>query len=300
MTLFSRVRPSRALAFALVGSLSSWASSSAAQTPTGSTPPPDKHACAEAFETAQLLKSVGKLDEAVAQAAICRASSCPKTTAVPCAAWQTEWSALLGEVTIEVRDENGAPTQAATLIVDAKPALTTVPTSMRLPPGPHAFRFSRPGQPDQTTSVVLAERQRETVRVSFPKAADPAKPPIGTSEPARKEREPGPGRIPTVSWVLGGVGVAGIGAFAGFALAGRANQSDLEKTCSPRCSPDQAAPAKTKYLVADVGLGVGIVALAVAGYFAVRSPDTSARAATSGLVLVPRVDAPGATLAGRF
>lgn len=289
------------LAFALAGSFSLSASRSAAQTPTPSPAPPDKHACAEAFETAQLLKSVGKLDEAVAQAAICGAPSCPKATAVPCAAWQTEWSALLGEVTLEVTDENGVATQAATLIVDAKPALTTVPRSMRLPPGPHAFRVSRPGQPDQTTSVVLAERQRETVRVSFPRTAETARPPVGVSDPAPAGRGPGTRAIPTVSWVLGGVGVAGIGVFAGFGLAGRADQADLEKRCSPRCAPDQAAPAKNKYLVADVGLGVGVVAIAMASYFALRPPSApGASPATVGLVLTPKVDVPGATLAGRF
>lgn len=295
MTLAAR----RSLALPLAGALLFCASQARAQAPAVP-PAADKRACADAFETAQLLKSVGKLDEAIAQAAICGAASCPKTTAVPCAAWQTEWGALLAEVSLEVVDETGATTQAASLVVDAKPPLATVPPSLRLSPGPHAFRFSRPGQPDQTASVVLGERQRETVRVAFPKAADPQAAVIPVVPPPREAPPP---RVPTISWVLGGVGIAGLGAFTGFAIAGRSAQSDLEKTCSPRCSPDEASSAKTKYLIADVGLGVGLVSLAAATYFVLRPPGNAASKAARRaptFALVPSTNGAGATLSGRF
>lgn len=267
---------------------------------------PDKRACSDAFETAQLLKSVGKLDEAVAQASICAASSCPKSTSVPCSAWRTEWEALLGEITLEVVDETGAPTRAATLLVDAKPALTEVPSTLRLAPGPHAFRFSRPGQPDQTSSVVLAERQKATVRVVFPSVAAKTAEPTPSAS-ITKEQPPPPRRIPTATWALGGVGVAGLAVFAGFGLAGRADKSELDTTCAPRCSPDQASSAKTKYLIADVGLGVGVLALAGATYFALRpSPPPPAGAAASSrprwttLAVTPREGGATALLGGQF
>lgn len=288
----------RFLALRLAGALLFCASHAQAQAPV--VPPADgKRACADAFETAQLLKSVGKLDEAIAQAAICGAASCPKTTAVPCTAWQAEWGALLAEVSLEVIDETGTTTQAAGLVVDAKPPLPTVPSSVRVSPGPHAFRFSRPGQPDQTASVVVGERQRETVRVVFPKTV--AAPQASAAPVVPPPPEAAPSRVPTVSWVLGGVGIAGLGVFTGFAIAGRSAQNDLEKTCSPRCSPDQASSAKTKYLIADVGLGVGLVSLAAATYFVLRPPAaTKAASRVPTFELVPSTSGAGATLSGRF
>jgi hypothetical protein len=82
--------------------------------------------------------------------------------------------------------------------------------------------------------------------------------------------------------VLGGVGVAGLGVFAGFGLAGKSSQDDLEKTCSPRCSPDDGKSVKTKYLLADIGLGVGVLSLAAATYFAVRPAPAPQPIASAG------------------
>ncbi len=311
MTSLSRL--SHALrTFGVVSFVSSAALSQAPPPATGTTTPaappatgaPDKRACAEAFETAQLLKSVGKLDEALTQAAICAAPSCPKTTTVPCGAWRTEWDALLAELTFEVTDEQGTLTQDATLVVDAKPPFSAVPKTLRLGPGPHALRFSRAGQPDQTAAVVLGERQRETVRVSFPRAT-PASVVPAPAAPTRPAA--GPARVPLATWVFGGIGVAGVATFAGFALAGRADQRALEDTCAPRCSPSQASSAKTKYLVADIGLGVGVLSIVAASYFALRAPSAPATpTATSSsrptFVVSPMASGigPGAMLTGTF
>jgi hypothetical protein len=67
-------------------------------------------------------------------------------------------------------------------------------------------------------------------------------------------------------WPLGGLGLAGIGTFAYFGLSGKAEENTLRgKTgCAPSCTPEETDPVRTKFLIANVSLGVGIVALGAA------------------------------------
>jgi hypothetical protein len=92
--------------------------------------------------------------------------------------------------------------------------------------------------------------------------------------PASREREGEPkGSASTTSmsplaYVFGGVGVLGLGSFAYFAIDGRAEKSRLAGLCAPRCSDAEVAAVSTRYLAADVALGVGVAALIAAAYFA--------------------------------
>ena len=53
--------------------------------------------------------------------------------------------------------------------------------------------------------------------------------------------------------------------FVGFGLATRSLESHLQDTCSPRCTDSQVDAVDRRALFADVSLGVGVAALAVAG-----------------------------------
>jgi len=68
------------------------------------------------------------------------------------------------------------------------------------------------------------------------------------------------------------VAAVGLAGFIGFGLAGKGAVDDMRKPvteggCAPTCSQDQVDAAKTKLLIGDIALGVGIGALA--GAFAV-------------------------------
>ena len=103
-------------------------------------------------------------------------------------------------------------------------------------------------------------------------AAPPAPAPPPT--PAREQvaSTPATRPIPPAAYVLGAVGVAGLATFGTLALLGRSQQSDLEHSCSPACSPSQVQPMKTKFLIADIGLAVGAVSLGAAGYLVLSRP----------------------------
>jgi hypothetical protein len=68
--------------------------------------------------------------------------------------------------------------------------------------------------------------------------------------------------VPTLAWVLGGVGVAGIATFSVLRIQLGNQLSELERTCSPNCTDQQRDDGKHKAMIADITLGVGIAALA--------------------------------------
>lgn len=154
----------------------------------------------------------------------------------------------------------------------------------------------------QATPESAADRAEVDVRVaemrgclSAAQAAQPhveaAPQPIVVSKtdtaPAPAPSRPAPApAVPVASWVLGGVGVVGLGVFGTFAILGKNRQAELERTCLPSCAPGSVNAVKRKYLIADVGLAIGAVSLGGAGYFYfTREGGEPARSAFGGASL---------------
>jgi hypothetical protein len=67
------------------------------------------------------------------------------------------------------------------------------------------------------------------------------------------------------------LGAAALGSFAFFALTGKSDENDLRDSCSPNCPESDVDSVRTKYLVADISLGVGIASLGAATWLFVTS-----------------------------
>jgi hypothetical protein len=93
------------------------------------------------------------------------------------------------------------------------------------------------------------------------------------AQPERAESTgtaPASGSLPVAAYALGGVGVAALGVFTYFGLRARHDSDSLHDKCAPGCAHDDVTALKTKLVVADVALGVGVVSLAAATFFALR------------------------------
>jgi hypothetical protein len=135
--------------------------------------------------------------------------------------------------------------------------------------GKHVVKFEYQGQTKEEEVIIGAGQKNRNVTVTFGPAAGGAAGPVA----------PGPGGGDTSkegsivpALVVGGVGIHALGSFALFGLGGKSDVSDLEKTCKPHCAESDVNAARTKLIIADISLGVGIVALGVATYLLVTRP----------------------------
>ncbi len=113
-------------------------------------------------------------------------------------------------------------------------------------------------------------------------------------------------RIPKLSFVTAGVGLASLGAGALLTYWGR-KDSDLLGPCSPSCSQSSADHIHNLYLAADISIGVGVAALAGSYWAYAHSRSTReeseqevAERSTPTLVVAPTPSGAVGALAGHF
>lgn len=204
---------------------------------------PAESACFDQHELGQELRQGSQLLESRAAFLACAASPCPSAVRRDCERWSSEVSAQLPSVVFRV-SLDGRPRVDASLSIDGalRPSALTEP--VRLDPGVHHYRVLLAG-----TSPSEGELELEA------------------GEPLRQvalELAPR-GRVPTLTWVLGGVGIASTASFVGFGLASRSLERDFEASCSPLCSEQQIDRVRRRSLIANISLGLGLTSLATAG-----------------------------------
>jgi len=215
--------------------------------------------CIAASELGQKQRDQGALIAARGSFRTCAADDCPALIRKDCGRWLENVEQGLPTVVLGARDENGADVLDAQISVDGVPFAE--PESGRasaLNPGRRVIRFERPpaAPVEQTVLLRMGDHNRPILATFAP--PPPAEKPL----PAK----PAPPRLSPVVYVLGGVGVVGLGSFVYFGATGLDEKARLRSTCAPSCTDDQVAPVRSRYIAADVSLGVSIVALAVAGY----------------------------------
>jgi hypothetical protein len=134
-----------------------------------------------------------------------------------------------------------------------------VGTPMPTDPGPHTVEAKAPGFKPFRKALRLAEQQSETVELVL--EPEPVPPPgvvVGSQQPA--------GRSPAYGYVIGGIGIASLGA-SGIFFGLRAGKiSDLDKACpNLTCPPDQQSnidAGKRYTTIANVTLAIGVAAVA--------------------------------------
>jgi hypothetical protein len=247
------------------------------ETPEAAPPPDIKNQCADAYEATQRERAAGHLQIARKNGIFCAQSSCPEVLRSDCAKWADELSSSIPSLVIEVRSPNGELLSDVYIEVDGTPFAQHLDgRALEIDPGRHHFRFEALGlAPTEQDVVVLQGHDTEHLRVAL--ALEPMKPP-----PVR--------RVPSLSYVLGGVTLLGVGSFAFFGLTGNHKKNELDLAgCRPACDPGLKKPIQNDYLVADISLGAAVVSLGVAAWLAIEgeaaSPDeqpVSVRAGTDG------------------
>ena len=221
--------------------------------------------CVAAADRGQLLRDEGKLKASRAELAGCGGEACPTVVRRECIRWLEEISGRIPSVILTPRDASGKDLPSARLVLDGRPVdAAGIGRALELDPGPHTLTAEMPGRERAQESFVLKERKRDRLVTIVLRAPN---------EGAKPER-----RVPVLSWILGGVAVAGGVGFGVFWARGMDQVGDLRATCSPYCTQAQIDEVRPQLDIARISGGVGIVAAvsAVAVYF--LSSPTPARA----------------------
>jgi hypothetical protein len=225
----------------------------------------EREQCATAADQAQQLRDDGKYRRAREQFLLCARDVCPGPIKKDCLDWLAKVDEVAPTVVFSAKAGDNDVSDVTVFIdgveiaekLDGKPLLVDT--------GVHTFRFDHAGESKEQKILVTAGQKGRNISVDFAATAPKTPPPPAAEQPSR-----GAGSlVPAI--VVGSVGVIGIGSFAVFGLSGTSAVSDLDK-CKPNCPQSDVDKARTKLLIADISLGVGVVALGVATYLFLTRP----------------------------
>jgi hypothetical protein len=172
---------------------------------------------------------------------------------------------------------DGAARADVTVYLDDKQLFTELPPkALELNPGQYRFKLVWGELPPVERVIAISEGEKYApVVVAFENPGKPTAPSTATptpvvQEPTFRTIESRPITWPT--YALAGVGALGTIGFIGFGLSTSALESELRDSCSPTCTDSQVESVQKRAIMADVSLGVGIAALAVAGTLYLTRP----------------------------
>ncbi len=229
-------------------------------TPAHGAEAPSKDQCFDAHERGQASRKAGKIREAQEHFSVCGHDKCPKLVREDCRSLAEGIKDAVPRLTLKAKDESGNFVSDVRVTINGQPAPPTEPDgSILVDVGEVSVRLESADGRHVEKKLNLAEGQKLEW--------------IGEL-PARESDQPAPAPTPKTEegssvspfvYVLGGVAVVGVGGFAAFGLSGRGKQNDMD-SCKPDCSRDDVDSMRTSYLLADISLGVAVVAGGAAAY----------------------------------
>jgi len=263
-------------------------------------------ACIRSADEGQSARDQGKLLRARELFAACSARECPAVLRRDCARWAEEAKQATPSVVVVARDANGRDVVDARASIDGQPRQSRLDgTLIELDPGAHVVRVDMANRPPVEVRVVFGSGEKNrTIVLTLANAPEaPKAPPVAPPKPATApEPPPAPSRgLPAATYVFGAVGLVALGSFGYFGLRGKSDADHLRSTCVPGCDTSDVDAVHTKLLVADVSLGVGLVSLAAATFFALsRGRPSPSPASAWELRAVPRATAGSAGAMGEI
>jgi hypothetical protein len=237
----------------------------------------DDAACVANHGAAQELRKASKLRAARDKLSICAEQACPKPVQGDCATWLEEVEREIPSLVVSATDGDGRELTDVRVMIDGDEIAKRLDGKpIEVDPGDYTLRLERSDGTFVDRQVVAKTGARNAqVHVEFSNA-------VGAS-PALDKSGTAPDR--TLVWVFGGVSAVALESFGYFAIKGQSDYSDLNDRCAPACSKSDSDAVKTKFLIADISLGVALVAAGAATYFYLSPPSAKK---TVGLAVRPR------------
>ena len=204
----------------------------------------------------------------------------------------------LGKRIPKITVKRGSGAEAASVAIDGVSlGDQMIGQPMPIDPGPHTVEATAPGFKLFRKSMRVAEQQSESIEIVLEPEPVAATPVANGGGNARA----GQGRSPVYGYVIGGIGIASLGASGVFFGLRASKISSLDKVCPP---PDRQCPShaqqsdidagKLDTTIANVTLAVGVAAVA-GGLVLIL---TSGPSSEPSVALAPGLG--GAQLLGKF
>ena len=237
----------------------------------------EREQCAAAADQAQQLRDEGKYRRGREQLLICARDVCPAPIKRDCLEWLSQLENVAPTIVLGAKEGTKDLSDVKVSVdgVQVTDKLDGKPMQMDL--GKHVFKFEYAGQVKEEDFVIGAGQKNRNVSVTFGVPAVVAPPPPPKEVPEGS-------LVPAI--IVGGLGVVALGSFAIFGLGGKSDVDDLQ-SCKGHCSEDSVDKARTKLIIADISLGVGIVALGVATYMIITRPKLDAGVKTGQASAAP-------------
>lgn len=254
----------------------------------------DKAACLDAASKGQVLRDTHDLIGAREQFRVCASQKCPAMVQQDCGAWLGEVDRGLPTVVLAARTAGGVDVVNAEVSVDGKPLVSRLDgQAIPLNPGPHTFVFEGPdgwrlerealikeGQKDQSVSVVVTPRN--------PSA--PALPAVPVDAPAPAPAAPAPvsrgsGGLRLWGWIVGGVGIVGLGTGVSLGLAAKSRDNTASGELGAARQTDSQSAAQQGNIATGVFIA-GAAALAGGVVMWLVAPSPRAAIGTNGREVV--------------
>jgi hypothetical protein len=235
---------------------------------------PKTEACLDAYATFEKLRDAGDLLGAKRELGACGASTCPIAVQKECIDSMSALEPRIPTVVVVARDDSKHDVADVSVFLDDRPLRTRLDgREVEINPGAHKFRFESAGRPPAVESFLINEREKgRLLEVQLPPLVAIAPP-----APSPRQREAPPAHrapaapVPVLVYVLGGLGFVALGNSVAFGISGLSAKSDADQ-CRPTCPRSEVLGVNERFLVADVSLGISIVALAAATYLYLSRP----------------------------
>lgn len=237
--------------------------------------------CIASAERGQQLKKDGKLIEASAAFQECSASECPAVIRRDCGRWVEDLEGTIPTVTFKLVDDSGKETTEGKVLVDEEAVRLDEGRALQINPGSHKFTWlASSGRIEQQLVVRESEKGRVVTLRMEPRERDQATTPPAPTSPATQE-PPRRGPLPWIAGVGGlALGVTGIT----FWSIGIGERNNLARSCARThgCSEGDVDASRTKLVVGDILVGVGVLAIGVAVYLFLRHDGSQPAVTTTG------------------
>jgi hypothetical protein len=233
---------------------------------------PSVDECLAASDEGQVLRDQSKYIRARDAFRTCAQTACPSIVQRTCVRWLAEIEEAIPTVVLAARgasDESEKVLDDVSVDVDGAPLINRLTgTATPVDPGRHVFAFKRGATTVTVEALINATEKNRLIVARFgADASSPRsrRPPPPGSEP---RDQPGGGPSLVLPVTLGAIGVA---AFVTAGILGGGAVGDLHAlerdpcATTGTCSSDQVHSVRTRLVVADVGIALGIVAIAGAG-----------------------------------